>query len=257
MNRKGQELGTGILIFLLILGISIIVSIIGFDYVTAGTVGVKDDLGNVDPIPLQPGVYWTGMTTHTENMNTRVQLAQYDSSAASKDMQDVKTKVAVNFMIEPSRAPEIYRTIGINYANVIINPIVQEAVKASTAKYIAEELILERSIVKATITNEITNKLAQKGLIVTEVSITDFSFSPEFTAAIEKKQVAQQDALTAVNKLKEMESLSKAMELQTGVIEIRKLDLQKQWIEKWNGVMPTVMSGNDQNMLLGLDVMKK
>jgi len=250
MNKKAQE---GLIALVGIVFIAVIIILfMGFDYVPAGHIGVTNRMGMVGDTPWGPGVKWTGILTGTEEFSTRVQLNEYDASAASKDLQIVKTKVALNFKLNPAYAPELYKTLGYNYADVIITPVVQEAVKSNTAYYNAEELITKRGEVKTLITTQIMNKLSDKGLIVTEVSITDFDFSEEFNSAIERKQVAAQDALTAENRLKEMESTAKAMELQNKVIEIKKLDLQKAWIEKWNGQLPTYILGDSSNILLGV-----
>jgi len=198
---------------------------------------------------VQPGVTWTGFTTSTREMNTRIQIRNYHAAAASKDLQVVKTTVALNFRIEPSAAPQIYKNIGFEYQDIIIAPVVQEAVKQGTSKYTAEELITKRTEAKADITNYITQKLESKGLIVEEVAITNFDFSPEFNNAIERKQVAEQDVLTAKNKLEETRLLVEGSKLQQEILAARELDLQEKWIAKWNGVPPStlIINGDGAN----------
>jgi regulator of protease activity HflC (stomatin/prohibitin superfamily) len=259
-HKKGQAVvaGVGIVAFF----IGLIILMMGFDYVGAGHIGVTDRLGVIGDNPWGPGVKWTGLLTSTESFTTRIQLKEYDANAASSDLQVVNTKITLNFKMNPLYAPEIYKTIGKNYQDVIIAPIIQEAVKSSTALYKAENLVKERTKVKNDITDYITTKLENKGLIVTEVAITDFQFGPEFNAAIEEKQVAEQKALTAENKYKEMEWTSQAMRLQTEVIEIKKLDIemkkleiQEQWVAKWQGQVPAVvMTGGDNNPVPFLDM---
>lgn len=209
-----------------------------FDYIPAGTVGVVSDLGNIRDTPLEPGVHYTGLFASTINMDTRIQKVQYDASAASKDLQVVHTKIAVNFHIRPSRAPTIFKNIGEGYEDVIIQPILQEAVKSQTAKYNAEELITQREHIKDDVTQYLTGKLAEQGIDVTEVSITNFDFSTAFNEAIEQKQVAAQNVLKAENNLKATEYDAKALEIQSKLIEIKKLDLSRAFIDKWDGHMP-------------------
>lgn len=250
MNKKGQEVA--ICVVLGVAFLALVVLILGYDYVPAGNIGVANRMGIVVDAPWGPGVKWTGLLTGTEEFSTRIQLKEYDASAASKDLQMVKTKVALNFKLNPIFAPTIFKTLGHKYADVIITPVVQEAVKSNTAHYNAEELITKRGEVKTKITTQIMNKLKGKGLIVTEVSITDFEFGKEFTEAVERKQVAAQDALTAKNKLDEMEFTSKAMKLQSEVIEIKKLDIQKDWIKKWDGKLPMYVGGGNDNILMSM-----
>ena len=261
-SRKGNEgaivVGVGLVAFF----IALVVIMMGFDYVPAGHTGVTDRLGVIGDIPWGPGIKWTGLLTSTQQFTTRIQINEYDANAASSDLQVVNTKITLNFKINPVFAPELYKTIGINYQSVIISPVIQEAVKSSTAKYKAEDLIKERTKVKNDIQNYIMSKLESKGLMVTEVSITDFNFSPEFNAAIEQKQVAEQQALTAENKFREMEWTSQSMRLQNEVIEIkkldiemRKLDIQELWIAKWTGNLPAFMSnGNSNGVLMNMDI---
>lgn len=248
MNNKAQF---GTIIFGAIFFIIAIILFIGYDYVPAGTVGVTDNLGNIGEKPLQPGVYWTGFFTSIHEMNSRIQVQNYKAAAASSDLQVVNTNVAVNFTIDPQKAPEIYRTIGEDYQSVIIYPIVQEAVKQATSKYTAEQLITKRGEAKDSITNYIVTKLETKGLIVEEVAITNFDFSSEFNAAIERKQVAEQDALTAKNKLEETRLLVEGSKLQQEILAARQLDLQQQWIAKWDGKLPqTLVMGSEDSFNL-------
>lgn len=253
MNKKGSaEVIAGVSVVVLI--VLLITALMSFSYVGVGHVGVKNRLGVVASDYLNPGVYLVGPLTSVEKFDTRVQLTEYKASAASKDLQIVSTNIALNYRVDPTKAVEIYKTIGVDYSDIIITPAIQEVVKAATAHYNAEELVTNREKVKNEITDTITQKLRDKGLEVTQVAITNFDFSAEFNAAIEQKQVAQQAALTAENKLKEMQYTSQAMELQSKVIEIKKLDIQREWIAKWNGILPSqlISSGDTVDMLLSL-----
>lgn len=238
--------------FFLFLLVAVLLSFWLFEYIPAGSVGVYDKLGTVKEQPYPPGVWWTGLLADIHEMSTRVQKVEYDASAASKDLQNVQTKVALNFRLKPESAPKMYREVGEEYVETIIHPIVQEAIKSQTALYDAEELIGKREQVKTAITDHLISKLSGQGLEVTEVSITNFDFSESFNRAIEEKQVAQQNALKAENQLKEMEYNAKAMQLQKEVIEIKRLDLQRAWIDKWNGQLPQFVTGGDQQMLVSV-----
>ena len=252
-ERKGS-LEASLIAILVLSIVGFFVLMMGFDYVPAGNVGVTNRLGVVGDIPWGPGIKWTGILTGTEKFTTRIQLREYDATAASRDLQIVRTKIALNFKLNPSYTPEIFRTLGKEYQDTIISPIIQESVKSVTAKYTAENLIKERTSVKNDMEFYIMSKLESKGLVVTEVSITDFEFSPEFNAAIEEKQVAEQKALTAENRYNEMTWTSQAMKLQTEVLEIKRLDLQEKWIAKWSGNLPTFMCGESPGMLMNINL---
>jgi prohibitin 2 len=210
MNRRGKTV-VFTLVFLVVLGIITTILVAGFDIVPAGNVGVTDTFGVVGDKHLEPGLHWTGLTTSAVNIPIRIQRVDYESGSASKDLQSVASSVTVNFRLTPSVAPDIYKTIGKNYQDIIVFPVVQEAVKGSTARYTAEELITKRAEVKEAITKIITDKLEGSGLIVTEVAITDFEFSAEFNKAIELKQTAEQEALKAVNEKRRAITQSEAI----------------------------------------------
>jgi len=134
-------------------------------------------------------------------MSVQTQLYKEDAAAASKDLQDVKTTVAINYKVAPESLAEIYRTLGIDYIAKIAAPAVQETVKEIAAKYNAEDMILRRSSVKDDITRSLSLRLKERGIITETVNITNFEFSVEFTKAIESKVAALQAVLESQNKL--------------------------------------------------------
>ena len=132
-----------------------------------------------------------------------VQTEKYETGAASasRDLQDVNTTIALNWRLDPSMAAEVYRTLGMDFIDRIAAPAVQETIKQVTAKYIAEDLILKREMVKNEIQENLSNRLLQRGIITETVSITEFQFSATFVAAIEAKVAAEQAVWEARNKL--------------------------------------------------------
>jgi prohibitin 2 len=124
-----------------------------------------------------------------------------DATAASNDLQEVESTIALNYHISPSQANIIYQQLGADYADRIIAPTIQESVKASVAKFNAEELITKRATAKAVIAETIANTLGARNIIVETVFITDFKFSPAFASQIESKVVAFQKYLTEQNNL--------------------------------------------------------
>jgi prohibitin 2 len=140
-----------------------------------------------------------------EQMSVKTQLFEAKATAASKDLQDVITTIAVNYKLKPEAVGVVYSTIGRSYIETIALPSIQEVVKSITSGFNAEDLILKRTEVKAEITNELTKRLAERNILAEAVNITDFQFSSEFTKAIESKVVAVQKVLEAENKLRQVE----------------------------------------------------
>jgi prohibitin 2 len=140
-----------------------------------------------------------------ESMSVKTQLFESKATAASKDLQDVITTIAVNYKLKPEAVGIVYSTIGRSYIDTIARPSIQEVVKSITSGFNAEDLILKRTEVKTEITTELTKRLAERNIIAEAVNITDFQFSSEFTKAIESKVVAVQKVLEAENKLRQVE----------------------------------------------------
>ncbi len=199
-------------------------------------------------------------------MSTQINKYTAPATSSSKDLQVVTTEVTLNYQLRPSEVAEVYRTLRRNYENVVIQPYIQEAVKSTTANYNAEELITQRPAVKTALQELLSDRLKPRGLDVVQVSITDFQFSNAFQQAIEAKVTAVQQALEAENALRRVEfeakqqieqarAEAKGLELQraqvtTQLIQLRQIEVQRAAVDKWNGVMPTVVtSGGPVPML--------
>jgi regulator of protease activity HflC (stomatin/prohibitin superfamily) len=204
-------------------------------------------------------------------MDVRVQKDSFDATAASKDLQTVHTKVAVNYRPVPEATPKLFSEVGMGYADRVLAPAVQEAVKATTARFTAEELITHREDVKKIIQELVEKYVTKVNIRVEELYITDFDFSRQFAEAIESKQIAEQTALKAkrdLDRIKieadqkiasaraEAESLRMQKEAITPqLIQLRQVETQKLAIEKWDGRMPSVMMGSGATPLLNLNAL--
>ena len=135
------------------------------------------------------------------NINVQTQKVEVLATAASRDLQDVSTTIALNYHLNPASAPEVYRDLGLSYIAKIADPAIQETVKQVTARHNAEDLIIRREVIKEEITAELSKRLTPRGIIVEALSITNFQFSAVFTAAIEAKVSALQAVFEAQNKL--------------------------------------------------------
>ena len=145
-----------------------------FRIIPAGHVGVKVLFGGVDPVPLREGlnVVWNPLYDVVD-MDTRVlkHTAKYD--AASKDLQAVHVDMVLNYRLIPERAPEVYTSIGLAYATVIVDPAAQEVLKAQTATHNAAEILVRRQAIKSDVQAEITQWLAKYGVELKEASLAN------------------------------------------------------------------------------------
>lgn len=220
---------------------------------------VFDNITGVKPRALGEGINFVTPFIQTPiEFDVRVQKAEFDATAASKDLQDVATKVTLNFHPDAEHVVDIYRGYGVGFTEKVIHPAVQEAAKAVTALYTAEELIIKREQVKNQIQEHLAALLHPANLVLDQTYITDFKFSEAFSHAIEQKQVAEQDALKARRDLDRvrLESEQKISQLRA---EAEGLRMQKEQIspslvqlravEKWDGHFPQVMMGGSVPMV--------
>lgn len=198
-------------------------------------------------------------------IDVRIQKVEFDATAASRDLQSVHAKVALNCQVIPEKVSSLFQVYGVEYNEKVIHPALQEAVKATTARYTAEELITKREEVKNQIHELLQSHMSPAHLKLVETYITDFEFSPEFSRAIESKQIAEQQALKAkrdLDRIKieseqkvaqasaEAEGLRMQREVLTPqLVELRRIDAQKLAIEKWDGKLPSVILGDSMPMI--------
>jgi len=223
-----------------------------FTIVNAGERGVVLSWGAVTGKVLAEGLHWrTPIVQKIVKVDVAIQKEEVTASAATKDLQTVTSKVALNYHVGESTVVDVYRQFRSDFKTKFIDPALQEAVKATTAKYTAEELITKREAVRDDIKNLINEKLSQHGIVVDEFNIVDFDFSAQFNAAIEAKVTAEQSALAAKNKLDqvkyEAEQRVAQATAEAEAIRIQAQAIQQQGgenyvnlkaIEKWDGKLP-------------------
>ena len=189
-----------------------------------------------------------------------IDRADADARSASKDLQNIETKISVNYQINEISILNLFRTIGVDHLKIedtLLGPAIQESVKSATAKYTAEELITKREIVRTDIENALKEKVVQYGVNIIQVNIVNFEFSKSFDASIEAKVKAEQDALAQKNKLEqvkyEAQQQIERAKAEAETIRIQAEAIQKQWgaayvqlkwIEKWSGNLPTTSLGD-------------
>ena len=236
----------------------ILVVILLFSSVTtikSGEVGIRVRFGKVVDRKTTEGINFKfPIIEKIEKMNVRVQKVEVQTSSSSKDLQEVDMSLAVNYQIDKDRARSLYKNVGTGYDEVILEPAIQESIKAVTSKYTAEELITNRSEVSEKCQEELNKKISKYGLKVNDFNITNFNFSEEFNKAIEEKQVAEQKVLTAKQEL-EKERIEAEKKIVKAEAENRANELKQQnltdniikekFIEKWNGELPKVSGSNN------------
>ena len=199
-----------------------------------------------------------------EKVDVRTKKAHTPAAAASKDQQKVSSEVSVNYHLNENKLKEIYTKTGLDVEDRLIDPRIQEVVKAIVAQYAAEQLLSQRDIVRTGIEEALKQTLSPYNIIVEAVQITNFDFSEQYNSAIEQKQVAEQNALKAKNdldrinieadqKISMARAEAEAIKIQSEAVRAQggKEYVQLKAIEKWDGALPTY-TGNGPVPILNL-----
>ncbi len=218
--------------------------------VDTGRVGVVTSYGSVTGRELTEGLSWVlpwGANNVTE-YDIKTQKVEATSQAATKDLQDVNATIVLTYALNRGKVSDVHQNVGADFQKIEIDPQVQEAFKAVSARYTASELITERAKVKEEVLKNLQDRLESKGRYnIQDIAITNFAFSAEFNKAIEAVQIANQKIAQARQELEtvkveaekqiaEAQARAEAQRLQQQTLtpEI----LQQEAIKKWDGKLP-------------------
>jgi regulator of protease activity HflC (stomatin/prohibitin superfamily) len=226
-----------------------------FGIVRAGQRGVHLRFGAVTGKIFDEGLYFkVPLIEKVVKMDVTIRKNEVLADSASKDLQGVTATIALNYHLDPLQVAKTYQEVRKEYEYRIISPTIQEAVKAGTAEFNAEELITKRPVVRESIKTLLREKLEERGIVVDEFNIVNFSFSQSFDQAIEAKVTAEQRALEAKNKLEqvkfeaqqkiaEAEGKAEAISIESRALRENPKILELRAIERWNGKLPQVTGG--------------
>ena len=253
-NQQGS-VAVAIVVFIVII-LGVVTFLTSLRSVDTGKIGVVTSFGKVTGRELSEGIStvapW-GFNNVTE-YDIKTQKQEVTSNAASKDLQDVKGTLVLNYRLERGSVSDIHQQVGKDYGDKVVTPTINEVFKASAAKYTASELITQRAEVKQDITQALQARLKARGITIEDVNITNFEFSVAFNQAIEAVQVANQNVARARQELETTKvEAEKAIAAANGAAEAQRLQqqtltqeiLQKQAIEKWDGKLPTTYAGDN------------
>ena len=242
--------------------------------VPTGHTGVITTFGKVENTTLDSGVHFVLPWQKVIKMDNRVQKKTAELPCFSSDIQEVNLTYTINYQIKKSDAQTIYRTIGVDYYQTVIQPCITESVKVVTARYTAEQLVGKRNELAAAIEVDLAEKLLGYNIELVSTSIENMDFTNAFTDAVEAKQVAQQNKLRA-----ETEAEQKVIEAKAAA-EVRKVNadaaayellakaeaeaeanrkisesltqelINYTYAQSWNGKLPTVMTGDSSSSMI-------
>lgn len=240
----------GGVIVLIIAILALITFLTSLRSVDTGKIGVVTSFGKVTGRELSEGISFVAPWgfNNVAEYDIKTQKEEQQSTAATRDLQNVDAKVVVNYRVESGKVSDIHQNVGVNYKDVLITPAIQSAFKANTAKYNALDLVNKRGEAEAEVKSELINRLAPRGITVENVSIIDLQYSPEFTKSIESRQVAEQNAQRAEFNLQQARLDAQAQQVQAETLteeylRLKEIENEREAISKWNGQLPTTVAG--------------
>ena len=207
------------------------------------------------------------------DFDVRIKPRNISSNTGTKDLQRVEINLRVLSRPEEEHLPDIFSNLGLDYDERVLPSIGNEVLKAVVAQYNAESLITKRELVSREVREALTKRAAEFHIQLDDVAITDLKFGKEFTAAIESKQVAEQDAERARFLVEKSEQekkaaviraegesiaakvVSEALEMSPALVELRRIEAAKdiaETLSKSRNVTYLPSGGNGNNMLLNL-----
>lgn len=258
-------------VFLFLISLMFVFTSCGYERIDAGYEGIKVNLygsdKGVDDVSLVTGMVWYNpFTTSIYEYPTFVQTVDYDPfEFNSKDGSKFTFDPTIMISIKPGSAPEIFKKYRKDMEHVInytLVPVIQDAFKEEINSRSDNELISNQTEFQNAIENRLSTELLKENFIVSKVT-TGIQYPGALLEAIIAKNKAIQDKARVENEIlvakAQAEKLIVAAEAEKKANELRQQALtpsilQKMWIEKWDGKLPTVSS--DNNMMLNLSNLK-
>ena len=252
----------------IILFIGMIIFFASTTIVPTGHIGVVTLYSKVQDKYLDAGFHFIKpFVEDVHDIDIRTQKYQGTVEGSAKDLQIVNITMSINYQIKAEKASELYSKVGANYNDVVLNPALQSSLKAAIAKFTAEEMITKRSEVANAITEELNARL-EEYFSISAVNLENIGFTDEYNKAIEAKTTNQQKAeaekaqleiikVQNEQKINTAETEAKVRELQSQSVtekslEQLRLEIQREMISRWNGVLPQYVLGENSNMLLDI-----
>ena len=177
--------------------------------VETGYTGIVTTFGKVEDVTLEAGLHFKSPFQRIIAMDNREQKTSFTTEAFSSDIQQVDITGSINYAINKSTAMNLFKEVGTDYFNKLVNPRMLEITKGVFSKYSAENLVANRQKLSEEIRDGLYGELQDYGINVISLSIENIDFTDAFTDAVEAKQVAAQKKLQA-----EIEQAQMTMETQ-------------------------------------------
>jgi regulator of protease activity HflC (stomatin/prohibitin superfamily) len=250
LNGCGLYATGAIAVFLILGGLS------SCETVDAGEVGLVNRYGNIDNQTLSPGLHFVNpITTNIEKMDVKAIRWNGETAAYTSDLQSASVKFAVTYSLTPSKAVQMRRTVGVEWADRLLPPKVESGIKQVFGRTSAMQAIANRQVMQDAIQASLRRSLAPRGITIESFELTNIGYSDAFEKAVEQAQVATQQAVAARNatvtieeqakqKVITAEADAKAMRIKSEALANNPGLTAYEAVKKWNGKLPEQMYGS-------------
>lgn len=227
----------------------------GFEIVDTGHRGVETRFGEVVGESLPEGFHtYNPFTSDIVEMDTRVLRVDANEKTYTKDVQLTNLQYAVNFNLKRDAAHLIYREVGEDWQEKLVDPVIRGSIKAAIGRWDAVDLIANRDKATMEITEAIVRDLDAKNVTVVGFELTDITFQPEFEKAVEAKVTAIQDAIRSQNETVRFEEEAKqkvitakaeaeSMRIRANALTQNAALVEYEAVQKWDGQLPQYVLG--------------
>lgn len=225
--------------------------------VSPGYRGVKIVMGKAEEMPLDDGFHIISpIGTNVVKMSIQTMRLDGKTNTYTKDVQDSEVTYAVSFNLDPQSVARVYSNIGLDYANISLDPIIQSTLKAVIGNWDAVDLVSHRDQVASKILAELQNTLKGSGIHVTQFSLINVDYTKAFQKSVEDKVIAQQKAIEEENRTAQIQQqanqkiIASKAEAESMTIRAKALESNPKlvnWeaVQKWDGHLPVNMyAGN-------------
>jgi regulator of protease activity HflC (stomatin/prohibitin superfamily) len=255
----------GVAVGLTLLFVVVFTAIQSFHSIPAGKVGLVYQFGDiVDQRSAGPAIIWPWQKLREANVQT--QRATFDElQSFSSETQDVTIKATINYRVDPEDIQRLYRDVGPEYFDKLVPARVNQLFKDETVKYAAVDIAPNRERIRQNVRGRLAEALSIYSIKIEDLLVDNIRFSPEFTNAIEDKQIATQEAQAAFNRIKKAENEAKALiEEAEGIKKsnaakrqsLTPLLVQQAAIDKLNPNVQVIMVPSGSNFLFPQSLLK-
>ncbi|MFC1521300.1 prohibitin family protein [Elusimicrobiota bacterium] len=226
--------------------------------VPAGYIGIKDMFGKIHDDVLQPGIHLINPLYKVHKLSIRTQEIKETANVPSKEGLVVKLEISLLFSLDPTKATQVYKTLGPGYVTVVVEPTLRSTVRGATAGYEAKALYTSsREAIANAMSEQIKPVLAKRGISVEAILMRSIELPLILSTAIEKKLEAEQQAqqMKFVLEREEREADRKKIEAR-GISNFQKivsLGISENLL-RWKGIEATkelAVSNNSKVVVIG------